>query len=136
MTDIAVEFGVAPASQVVTNLNASGPGSLSQAVIDANVRGTWLACRSAGRQLIEQGDGGRVVLVSLADRCSGWCHLPVVEDDDRVVGVGRVVRVVEDRLERNDHRVGHHRAVHRLQADQPLRDALRELHDAQKRSQP
>lgn len=35
-----------------------------QAVIDANVRGTWLACRSAGRQMIEQGDGGRVVLVS------------------------------------------------------------------------
>jgi NAD(P)-dependent dehydrogenase (short-subunit alcohol dehydrogenase family) len=35
-----------------------------QAVIDANVRGTWLACRSAGRQLIEQGEGGRVVLVS------------------------------------------------------------------------
>jgi NAD(P)-dependent dehydrogenase (short-subunit alcohol dehydrogenase family) len=35
-----------------------------QAVIDANVRGTWLASRSAGRQLIEQGDGGRVVLVS------------------------------------------------------------------------
>lgn len=35
-----------------------------QAVIDANVRGTWLACRSAGRRMIEQGDGGRVVLVS------------------------------------------------------------------------
>jgi NAD(P)-dependent dehydrogenase (short-subunit alcohol dehydrogenase family) len=35
-----------------------------QAVIDANVRGTWLACRSAGRQMIEQGEGGRVVIVS------------------------------------------------------------------------
>jgi NAD(P)-dependent dehydrogenase (short-subunit alcohol dehydrogenase family) len=35
-----------------------------QAVIDANVRGTWLACRSAGRRMIEQGEGGRVVLVS------------------------------------------------------------------------
>jgi NAD(P)-dependent dehydrogenase (short-subunit alcohol dehydrogenase family) len=35
-----------------------------QSVIDANVRGTWLACRSAGRQMIEQGEGGRVVLVS------------------------------------------------------------------------
>jgi NAD(P)-dependent dehydrogenase (short-subunit alcohol dehydrogenase family) len=35
-----------------------------QAVIDANVRGSWLACRSAGRRMIEQGDGGRVVLVS------------------------------------------------------------------------
>jgi NAD(P)-dependent dehydrogenase (short-subunit alcohol dehydrogenase family) len=33
-------------------------------VIDANVRGTWLACRSAGRLLIEQRGGGRVVLVS------------------------------------------------------------------------
>lgn len=35
-----------------------------QSVIDANLRGTWLACRSAGRCMIEQGDGGRVVLVS------------------------------------------------------------------------
>jgi NAD(P)-dependent dehydrogenase (short-subunit alcohol dehydrogenase family) len=35
-----------------------------QAVIDANVRGSWLACRAAGAQMIAQGDGGRVVLVS------------------------------------------------------------------------
>ncbi|HLH65812.1 MAG TPA: SDR family oxidoreductase [Solirubrobacteraceae bacterium] len=35
-----------------------------QEVMDANVRGTWLACRSAGRQMLQQGDGGRVVLVS------------------------------------------------------------------------
>lgn len=34
------------------------------AVMDANVRGTWLTCRSAGRRMIEQGDGGRVVTVS------------------------------------------------------------------------
>ena len=30
----------------------------------ANVRSTWLVCKAAGRQLIEQGDGGKVVLVS------------------------------------------------------------------------
>ena len=30
----------------------------------ANVRGTWLVCKAAGRQLIDQGDGGKVVLVS------------------------------------------------------------------------
>ena len=35
-----------------------------QAIIDANVRGTWLACRSAGARMIEQDEGGRVVLVS------------------------------------------------------------------------
>lgn len=34
------------------------------AVIDANVRGLWLACREAGRQMIEQGDGGSVVNAS------------------------------------------------------------------------
>jgi NAD(P)-dependent dehydrogenase (short-subunit alcohol dehydrogenase family) len=33
-------------------------------VMDANVRGSWLACRSAGRRLLLQGRGGRVVLVS------------------------------------------------------------------------
>lgn len=35
-----------------------------QAVMDANVRGSWLLCRSAGRQLLAQGRGGKVVLVS------------------------------------------------------------------------
>lgn len=34
------------------------------AVMDANVRGSWLVCRAAGRQLLEQGRGGKVVLVS------------------------------------------------------------------------
>jgi NAD(P)-dependent dehydrogenase (short-subunit alcohol dehydrogenase family) len=33
-------------------------------VMDANVRGTWLLCKSAGRQLLKQGKGGSVVLVS------------------------------------------------------------------------
>jgi len=33
-------------------------------VMDANVRGSWLMCQAAGRQLIAQGDGGSVVLVS------------------------------------------------------------------------
>lgn len=35
-----------------------------QAVMDANVKATWLTCRSAGRQMLEQGRGGKVVLVS------------------------------------------------------------------------
>jgi NAD(P)-dependent dehydrogenase (short-subunit alcohol dehydrogenase family) len=33
-------------------------------VIGANVRGAWLICRAAGAQLLEQGDGGKVILVS------------------------------------------------------------------------
>lgn len=33
-------------------------------VMDANVRGSWLVCQAAGRQLLDQGDGGSVVLVS------------------------------------------------------------------------
>ncbi|MFN8201287.1 MAG: SDR family oxidoreductase [Solirubrobacteraceae bacterium] len=35
-----------------------------QAVMDANVRGSWLVCRAAGARMLEQGDGGKVVLVS------------------------------------------------------------------------
>lgn len=35
-------------------------------VMAANVRGPWLVCRSAGRQLIAQGRGGSVVLISSA----------------------------------------------------------------------
>lgn len=33
-------------------------------VMDGNVRGSWLVCRAVGRQMLDQGDGGRVVLVS------------------------------------------------------------------------
>jgi len=35
-----------------------------ESVIDANVRGSWLACKSVGARMIEQGRGGKVVLVS------------------------------------------------------------------------
>ena len=39
------------------------PGDWEE-IMDANVRGTWLTCRSAGRHMIEAGRGGRFVLVS------------------------------------------------------------------------
>jgi NAD(P)-dependent dehydrogenase (short-subunit alcohol dehydrogenase family) len=35
-----------------------------QSVMDANVRGSWLVAQAAGKRMIAQGDGGRVVLVS------------------------------------------------------------------------
>jgi NAD(P)-dependent dehydrogenase (short-subunit alcohol dehydrogenase family) len=37
-----------------------------EAVMRANVDGPWLICRSAGRQMISQGRGGKVVLTSSA----------------------------------------------------------------------
>ncbi len=33
-------------------------------VMDVNVKGTWLACKEAGRVMIQQGRGGKVILVS------------------------------------------------------------------------
>jgi NAD(P)-dependent dehydrogenase (short-subunit alcohol dehydrogenase family) len=33
-------------------------------VMRANVRGPWLMCRAVGREMIRQGDGGKVVIVS------------------------------------------------------------------------
>ncbi|GJF09165.1 putative oxidoreductase [Mycolicibacterium cyprinidarum] len=33
-------------------------------VMDANVRGSWLVCQAAGRALLDQNDGGSIVLVS------------------------------------------------------------------------
>ncbi|MBI1201336.1 MAG: SDR family oxidoreductase [Rhodopseudomonas sp.] len=33
-------------------------------VMDANVRGSWLMCKSVGARMIAQGEGGKVVLVS------------------------------------------------------------------------
>ena len=35
-------------------------------VMDVNVKGTWLACKEAGRMMIEQGRGGKVILISSA----------------------------------------------------------------------
>jgi NAD(P)-dependent dehydrogenase (short-subunit alcohol dehydrogenase family) len=37
-----------------------------EAVMDANVRGSWLVCKAAGAQMIRQGRGGKVVLLSSA----------------------------------------------------------------------
>ena len=37
-----------------------------QAIIDANVKGPWLYCKYVGEQLIKQGKGGKVILVSSA----------------------------------------------------------------------
>jgi NAD(P)-dependent dehydrogenase (short-subunit alcohol dehydrogenase family) len=34
------------------------------AVMDANVRGSWLVAQAAGRRLVQQGTGGKIVLVS------------------------------------------------------------------------
>ncbi|MFZ1993909.1 MAG: SDR family oxidoreductase [Solirubrobacteraceae bacterium] len=35
-----------------------------ETVMDGNVRGSWLTCRAVGRRMLDQGGGGRVVLVS------------------------------------------------------------------------
>jgi NAD(P)-dependent dehydrogenase (short-subunit alcohol dehydrogenase family) len=37
-----------------------------QAIMDANVKGTWLFCKYAGEQLVKQKKGGKVILVSSA----------------------------------------------------------------------
>jgi NAD(P)-dependent dehydrogenase (short-subunit alcohol dehydrogenase family) len=34
------------------------------AVLEANLRGAWLLCRAAGAHMVEQGTGGKVILVS------------------------------------------------------------------------
>jgi len=42
-----------------------------EAIMDANVRGSWLACKAAGAQMIKQGRGGKVVLMSSARSVRG-----------------------------------------------------------------
>jgi NAD(P)-dependent dehydrogenase (short-subunit alcohol dehydrogenase family) len=51
-----------------------------EAIMDANVLGSWLVCRAAGRRLIDQGEGGKVILMSsvrgrhgLATGYSAYC---------------------------------------------------------------
>lgn len=43
-------------------------------VIDVNVRQTWLLCRAAGRVLIDQGRGGKVILMSSARSTLGMAN--------------------------------------------------------------
>ena len=42
-----------------------------EAIMDANVRGSWLVCKAAGKQMIKQGRGGKVVLISSARSVRG-----------------------------------------------------------------
>jgi NAD(P)-dependent dehydrogenase (short-subunit alcohol dehydrogenase family) len=73
-TDLMVDAAVRAHGRIDLLITAAGINKVHtiedfdaaewQTVMDANVRGSWLACKSAGRRMIEQGDGGRVVLVS------------------------------------------------------------------------
>jgi len=73
-TDAMVEAAVKAHGGLDIVVTASGMNRVSpivdfdvadwDAVMAANVRGSWLVCRSAGRRMIEQGRGGKVVLVS------------------------------------------------------------------------
>ena len=73
-TDAMVAAAVAAHGRLDAVLTAAGTNKVHtidefpldewEAVMDANVRGTWLTCKSAGKRMIEQGDGGRVVTVS------------------------------------------------------------------------
>lgn len=62
-------FGALDGMLVSSGMNKVAPTTemaLSdwESVMDANVRGSWLMCQAAGRQLIAQGGGGSIVLVS------------------------------------------------------------------------
>jgi NAD(P)-dependent dehydrogenase (short-subunit alcohol dehydrogenase family) len=69
-----VEAAVAAAGRLDVLVSASGLNIVAptaemavddwQTVMDANVRGSWLIARAAGQQMIRQGEGGKIVLVS------------------------------------------------------------------------
>ena len=40
------------------------PVDVFESVMDANVKGSWLVCKAAGARLLEQGEGGSILLVS------------------------------------------------------------------------
>ncbi len=56
---------------LVTAAGVNKPGSIIEQplrewemIIDANVKGTWLYCKEVGKVMIDQGRGGKVILVS------------------------------------------------------------------------
>jgi len=70
IVDAAVEaFGRVDGMLVASGMNKVAPivdQSVEdwEAVMDANVRGSWLMCQAVGRVLLDQDEGGSVVLVS------------------------------------------------------------------------
>lgn len=72
--DAIVEAAIAAHGSVDVLITASGMNKVGliteqsvddwQSVMDANVRGSWLMCRAAGRHMIARGAGGKVILVS------------------------------------------------------------------------
>lgn len=63
------EYGRLDGVFVASGMNVVAPITTMEVadferVIDANLRGPWLVCQAVGRQLLAQGDGGSVVLVS------------------------------------------------------------------------
>lgn len=73
-TDVMVATAVGAYGGIDIVITASGVNKVGliaeqpvedwQAVMDANVKGSWLVCRSAGRHMIDHGGGGKFILVS------------------------------------------------------------------------
>jgi NAD(P)-dependent dehydrogenase (short-subunit alcohol dehydrogenase family) len=69
-----VDAAVAAGGRLDVLVSASGVNKVAptvemdpgdwQAVMDANVRGSWLMARAAGARMLEQGEGGKIVLIS------------------------------------------------------------------------
>ena len=72
IVDVAVKnFGGVDILVVASGMNDVSPivdmeSERYERVMDANVKGSWLMCQAAGRVMIEQKRGGKVVLVSSA----------------------------------------------------------------------
>lgn len=77
MVDVAVKaFGGIDIVVTAAGMNDPAPiveQSLErwEAIMNANVRGSWLVCKAAGAQMIKQGRGGKVVLMSSARSVRG-----------------------------------------------------------------
>jgi NAD(P)-dependent dehydrogenase (short-subunit alcohol dehydrogenase family) len=77
MVELAVkEFGGVDIVVTAAGMNDPAPiveQSLErwEAIMNANVRGSWLVCKAAGAQMIKQNRGGKVVLMSSARSVRG-----------------------------------------------------------------
>jgi NAD(P)-dependent dehydrogenase (short-subunit alcohol dehydrogenase family) len=70
MVDAAVDsYGRIDGVVVASGMNRVAAAAIMavtdfEMIMNANVRGSWLVCQAVGRQLLKQGDGGSIVLVS------------------------------------------------------------------------
>jgi NAD(P)-dependent dehydrogenase (short-subunit alcohol dehydrogenase family) len=82
-----IDILITAAGMNKVNFIVDQPVSEFEQIMDANVKGTWLFCKEVGRVMIEQGRGGKVVLVSSTRGMLGMARYAVYSPSKAAVNL-------------------------------------------------